>query len=138
MGDLASDDVEDGKDGLLEGGGELRAGGVAQLQLGKVTQAGHGGQEHQVQVTVVKTQRLKQGETLDHLLQHRLHVLPAGLQDQLPQVALVSVGQPQVPQAHQHLPHVVILQGQEELVTGEEPGHGQWTDLHTIAHQDEE
>ena len=48
MGDLASDNVEDGEDGLLEGGGELRAGGVAQLQLGKMTQARHGGQEHQV------------------------------------------------------------------------------------------
>ena len=56
MGQLAADDVEDGKDGLGEGGGVLRARGVAQLQLGQVTQPGHRRQHHQVQVAVVEAE----------------------------------------------------------------------------------
>ena len=138
MGDLASDNVEDGKDGLLEGCCELSAGGVAQLQLGEVTQARHRGEEHEVQVTVVEAQRLQEGKALYDLLQHPLHVLSAGLQDQLPQIALICAGQPHVPQAHEHLSHVVILQGQQELVTGEKPGHCQGAHLHTVAHQNKE
>ena len=39
-----------------------------------------GGEKHQVQVTVVEAQRLQEGEALNHLLEHPLHVLPAGLQ----------------------------------------------------------
>ena len=138
MRDLAPDDVEDGEDGLLEGGGQLGAGGVAQLQLGEVTQARHWGEQHEVQVTVVEAQRLEEREALNHFLEHPLHVLPAGLQDQLPQVALVCSGQAQVLQTLQHLPHVVILQCQQELVVGQEPGHGQRTHLDTVAHKDEE
>ena len=96
MRDLAPDDVEDGEHGLLEGGGQLSAGGVTQLQLGELTQARHWGEQHKVQVTVVEAQRLKEGEALYHLLQHPLHILSAGLQDQLPQVALICSGQSQV------------------------------------------
>ena len=56
VGQLAADDVEDGEDGLGEGGGVLRARGVAQLQLGQVTQPGHRRQHHQVQVAVVEAE----------------------------------------------------------------------------------
>ena len=56
MGQLSADDVEDWEDGLGEGGGVLRARGVAQLQLGEVTQPGHRRQHHQVQVAVVEAE----------------------------------------------------------------------------------
>ena len=56
VGQLAADDVEDWQHGLGEGGGVLRARGVAQLQLGEVTQPGHRRQHHQVQVAVVEAE----------------------------------------------------------------------------------
>ena len=55
MGELTSNDVEDGEDGLHQGGRVLSTEAVPQLQLGQMGQSGHWRQEEQVQITVVET-----------------------------------------------------------------------------------
>ena len=37
-----------------------------------------------------------------------------------------------------HRPHIVTLQGQQQLMVGEEPGHSPRAHLHAVTHQDEE
>ena len=55
MGKLTSNDVEDGEDGLYQGGRVLSTEAVPQLQLGQMGQSGHWRQEEKVQITIVET-----------------------------------------------------------------------------------